>query len=114
MELNSGAIMENVIAECLMKSGFTVWYYRKNKGPGMMEIDMVIELGNDVAAIEVKSGKDRDAPSITKLGGSSAVERRLMFERSDIYVSEDGIEHYPLFAAGFVKDMERAWDGPEF
>ena len=114
VELNSGAIMENVIAECLMKSGFTVWYYRKNKGPGMMEIDMVIELGNDVAAIEVKSGKDRDAPSITKLGGSSAVERRLMFERSDIYVSEDGIEHYPLFAAGFVKDMERAWDGPEF
>jgi hypothetical protein len=113
-ELNNGAIMENVVAECLMKSGFTTWYYRKNSGPGMMEIDMVIELDNEIAAIEVKSGKTRDAPSINKVDKIFKVKRRIKFEKSDISVSEDGIEHYPLFAAGFVRDMERAWDGPEF
>ena len=114
VELNSGAIMENVIAESLMKSGYTVWYYRKNNGPGMMEIDMVIELGNDIAAIEVKSGKKRDAPSISKVGSIFKVERRIKFERSDIYTSEDGIEHYPLFASAFVRDMEEPWGGPKF
>ena len=42
------------------------------------------------------------------------VKRRISFEKTDIFVSEDGIEHYPLFAAGFVKDMEKEWEGPEF
>ena len=42
------------------------------------------------------------------------VKRRISVERTDIFVSEDGIEHYPLFAAGFVKDMEKKWEGPEF
>ncbi len=114
LELNSGAIMENVVAECLMKSGFRTWYYRKNSGPSMMEIDMIIELGGDIAAIEVKSGKTRDAPSIDKVGKIFKVGRRIKLERSDIHVSDDGIEHYPLFAAGFVRDMESTWDGPRF
>ena len=114
VELNSGAIMENVVAENLMKSGFRMWYYRKNNGPGMMEIDMIIELGNDIAAIEVKSGKKRDAPSISKVDKIFRVKRRIKFERSDIYVSEDDIEHYPLFASAFVKEMEDVWDGPAF
>ena len=111
-ELNSGAIMENVVAENLMKSGFGIWYYRKNNGPGMMGIDMIIELGRDIAAIEVKSRKKRDAPSISKVDKFFKV--KIKFERSDIHVSEDGIEHYPLFASGFVKDMEDGWQGPEF
>lgn len=106
--------MENVIAEGLMKSGFETWYYRKNNGPGMMEIDMIIELGNEIAAIEIKSGKHRDTPSISKVDKVFNVERRIKFERSDIHVSEDGIEHYPLFASGFVRDMEDDWDGPKF
>ena len=114
VELNSGAIVENVIAENLMKSGFVTWYYRKNNGPGMMEIDMIIELGKDIAAIEIKSGKKREAPSISKVRGFFNVERKIKFERSDIHVSEDGIEHYPLFASGFVRNMEDEWDGPEF
>ena len=75
---------------------------------------MVIELGSEIAAIEVKSGKQRDAPSISKVDKIFNVERRIKFERSDIFVSEDGIEHYPLFASGFVRDMESDWNGPEF
>lgn len=111
---NKGAVMENMVAECLMKSGYTPRYYRKNNGPMMMELDFVIELGMELAVIEVKSGKDRNAPSISKTGSMPEVKRRISFERTDIFVSEDGIEHYPLFAAAFVRDMERGWDGPSF
>ena len=111
---NQGAVAENAVAECLMKSGHIPRYYRKNNGPMMMELDFVIELGPELAAVEVKSGKDREAPSISKAGLIPDVKRRISFEKGDISVSEDGIEHYPLFTAGFVRDMEREWEGPAF
>ena len=114
ISFNQGAVVENIIAECLMKSGHVPRYYRKNNGPMMMELDFVIELGSELAAIEVKSGKSRDAPSISKAVLIPDVKRRISFEKTDIFVSEDGIEHYPLFAAGFVGDMEREWKGPTF
>ena len=114
VSFNQGAVMEIAVAEALMKSGHIPRYYRKNSGPMMMELDFVIELGQELAVLEVKSGKDRDAPSITKASRIPGVERRISFEKTDIFVSEDGIEHYPLFAAGFVKDMEKEWEGPEF
>ncbi len=111
---NKGAVIENVIAECLMKSGHIPRYYRKNNGPMMMELDFVIELAAEIAVIEVKSGKDREAPSISKANRIPDVKRRISLERTDIFVTEDGIEHYPLFAAGFIGDMEKEWDGPAF
>ncbi|MBR2254374.1 MAG: ATP-binding protein [Candidatus Methanomethylophilaceae archaeon] len=106
LSFNKGAITENVVAECIRKTGRMPRYYRKNNGPSMMDIDFVIELGNEIAAIEVKSGKNREAPSISKVGRFFNVDRRIMLEESNIYVSEDGIEHYPLFAAGFIGEME--------
>ena len=48
-----GAVTENVIAECLIKRGYQRYFYKKSKGPDMMEIDFVIELGPEIAAIEV-------------------------------------------------------------
>ena len=114
VSFNQGAVTENAVAEALMKSGHIPRYYRKNNGPMMMELDFVIELGQELAVLEVKSGKDRDAPSITKASMIPDVKRRISFERTDIFVSEDGIEHYPLFATGFVKDMEKEREGPEF
>lgn len=108
---NMGAVTENIIAECLMKSGYARYYYKKNKGPDMMEIDFVIELGPQLAAIEVKSGKTREAPSINKIDRFHKVDRRIMFCKGNIS-EENGIEMYPLFAAAFMKDMEEEWDGP--
>ena len=108
---NMGAVTENIIAECLMKSGYARYYYKKNKGPDMMEIDFVIELGPQLAAIEVKSGKTREAPSINKIYRFHTVDRRIVFCKGNIS-EENGIEMYPLFAAAFMKDMEEEWDGP--
>ncbi len=103
---NMGALVENEVAECITKSGYVPYYYRKNKGPDMMEIDFVIELGTELAVIEVKSGKTRNAPSIGKFDRFHRSDRRIMFCRTNIG-TEDGIETYPLFAAAFLKDMQR-------
>ncbi len=111
---NQGALMENVVAECLMKSGIPRYYYKQDKGEGMMELDFVVEIGSEVAVLEVKSGKDRTAPSISKVARFHPVDRRIVFERSNISVDGDGMEHYPLFAAAFIDEMESPWDGPEF
>lgn len=81
----------------------------------IMEPDFVTELGDEPAVIEVKSGKSRKAPSIGKAARFFPVDRRIMLEQSNISVSEVGIEHYPMFAAAFLKDMENpeARLGPE-
>ncbi|MFT0898122.1 ATP-binding protein [Candidatus Methanoprimaticola sp. MG2] len=111
---NMGALMENAVAECLMKAGHALHYYRVNSGSDMMELDFVIELGLELAVIEVKSDKDRSAPSISKVSRYPQVERRIMFERGDVHVDEDGLEHYPLFASAFIDSMEREWRRPGF
>ena len=114
LSYNLGAITENVIAECLMKGGYIPRYYSKNKGEGRMELDFVIDLGSELAVLEVKSGKSREYPSLNKVPEHFHVDRRIMFERTDIHISEDGVEHYPLFTAAFMRSMESSWDGPEF
>lgn len=114
LSYNMGAVAENVVAECLVKSGYRPRYYLKNKDSGRMELDFVLECGREIMVIEVKSGKDREYPSLGKVLGFHRVDRRVVLERSDVHVSDDGVEHYPLFAAAFIGSMERAWDGPEF
>lgn len=93
---NIGYIMENVVAECLMKCGKSIYYYIKRSGKDMMELDFVISMNGRVGVIEVKSGKDRTAPSIRKSSQYFDIGRRIMFENGDIQVDPDGIEHYPV------------------
>ncbi len=103
---NQGMLMENVVAECIVKSGYEPTYYVKRSGKDRMELDFVIDLGSEIAVIEVKSGRDRVAPSLMKTLDDPRFQRRIMFENDNIHVDDDGIEHYPLFAAAFLKDME--------
>ncbi len=99
---NQGAIVENVVAECLMKSGFECCYYLHRKNPGRMELDFVLNLGKEVTAIEVKSGKAREAASLNKTMNDDRFQRRIMLEHCNIHVDPNGVEHYPLFVAAFL------------
>jgi len=103
---NQGAVTENMVAESLVKCGYSPMYYNKKNGKGRMEIDFVVETFGGIAAIEVKSGKDRDAPSINKVSEYFEVARRILFENGNIHVDENGIEHYPLFASAFFDSMD--------
>ena len=70
-----------------------------------MELDFVAEIGDDLSVIEVKSGKSREAPSLSKVPSIFKVDRRIMFEDTNIRISDDGVEHYPLYAAAFMDSM---------
>lgn len=101
---NQGALAENAVAECLMKAGIGRQYYLKRKDPGRMELDFVVDSHLGPIAVEVKSGKDRTAPSLRKTLGDPRFSRRIVLGRSDVG-SEGGFENYPLFAAAFIKDI---------
>lgn len=100
---NFGALAENTVCECLVKNGYRPRFYRKNNGQGRMEIDFVIENADGITAIEVKSGKTRDMPSLWKLPQYFKVDRRILLAEEDVSVDDDGIEHLPLFAAAFFE-----------
>ena len=65
------------------------------------EIDAVIEC-NGLICIEVKTGAERAYPSLRKTLGDGNITRRVIFEKGNISVDDDGIEHYPLFASAFL------------
>lgn len=112
--VNMGAVVENVVAGCLHKVGYEIYYRKVANGEEMMELDFVIELGIELAVIEVKSGKDRSAPSLGKVSRYPSVQRRIMLENGNIHVDGAGVEHYPLFAAAFMDKMEKDWRRPGF
>ena len=102
--VNMGAVAENIVAECIVKSGFPLRYYVKSNGTDRMELDFIVECGG-VNVIEVKSGKNRHSASLRKVSNMYPINRRIMFDITDIRVDEQGIEHYPLFAAAFIRDV---------
>ena len=101
-----GALAENIVAECLMKAGYEPGFYLNRKSPHRMELDFLVVLGLERAAIEVDSGKRREAPSLSATVGDDRFDRRISFGTANIHVDEDGIEHYPLFAAAFIDEMQ--------
>ena len=111
-DYNIGAIAENAVAEGLMKSGYLPRFYNVPKGEKRMELDFVVETGDGICVIEVKSGKERSAPSITKVDRFYDVARRICLSEDNIGITEGGIEKYPMFAACFLRELEPAWDGP--
>lgn len=58
LNINYGAIYENVVTQELKANGFELYYYN-NKKRG--EIDFVVEYRHNVLPIEVKSGKDYES-----------------------------------------------------
>ena len=58
----------------------------------------------------MKSGKNRRAGSLKKLRTDPKytiypVKRFIKLENGNIRVDEDGVEHYPIFAAAFMDSM---------
>lgn len=114
---NMGAVVENAMAEGIRKCGLRLRYYgcSDNTGGRRMELDFILESGRDIIAVEVKSGRDRTAPSLRKVRSVfDQVNRRVILSRSNVYTDGEGVEHYPLFAACFADRLFDDWDGPAF
>ena len=119
--VNNGAIMENVIAESLVKKGFDIFFYlrEKRKNPDGtvrtdgMELDFVINLNGDVTAIEVKSGNKRQSKSLNRaISGEYKINRAIKLAEGNIMTDQFGVEHYPLFAVSFMDDASPPDLGP--
>ena len=105
-DYNLGPVFENAAAECLTKSGFVPRWYHKNGGDNRMELDFVIPLRGKAAAIEVKSGNDRSIISLSKARSVFGIENRILLEEGNIFTDDEGVRHYPLFAAAFIDELD--------
>jgi predicted AAA+ superfamily ATPase len=100
--INEGGIIENVCAADLANRFDRLMYFeRKSK----LEIDFILNLGGKATAIEVKSGNNKQAKSLKSiLHNYRTVNRYIKLEKNtNIYVDNDGIEHYPLFMVMFLE-----------
>ena len=103
IDVNEGAVMENMAADMLSKNDYKLTYFEKN---GSLEIDFVLNLNGIVSAIEIKSGINRRAKSLNVLMSSKYnVKRGIMLESRNVFVDEKGVEHYPMFAAAFMRSL---------
>jgi predicted AAA+ superfamily ATPase len=97
--VNGGKIAENAVAcELVGKRIRPMHFGRKD-----LEIDFVTVLGRDVVMVEVKSGNNKRSKSLDSvMSGERGRMRGIKLERTNVAIDEEGVEHYPLFAAAFI------------
>lgn len=94
--INEGGITENVIANEFVAHGHNLTYFEKR---GELEIDFILNLGGQIAAIECKSGKHTQAKSLDSIRKNYPTVSRYIELEKNIAVQQDvnGVELYPLF-----------------
>ena len=99
--VNEGAILENVCAEEIMTRYNDIMYYEKKS---RLEIDFILNIDGVVTALEVKSGNNKQSKSLNSIVNNyKTVSRYIKLEKdTNIYVDDNGIEHYPLFMIMFI------------
>jgi len=101
--INKGSIMENIVADMLVKEGYDLTYFETK---GTLEIDFVLNLNGIATAIEVKSGSNRQSKSLASvMSDKYQVKRGIKLLNDNVAVDEKGVEHYPIFAAAFMRSM---------
>jgi len=104
MRINNGVIAENLTAEALSKKKIELMYFERKS---RIENDFILNLDGIVTALEVKSGNNKQSKSLDAvMSDKYNVGRGIKLERTNIYVDEKGVEHYPLFAAAFLFKAE--------
>lgn len=97
---NFGFFMENAVASALHKKGYPLRYY--SKPDSTLEIDFVLDRGDGITLMEVKSGMSRRSKSLSTLMGQSSNRHGVKLADSQISRDEKGVVHYPLYAVCFL------------
>ena len=101
---NNGAVMECAMASALVKKGYPVYFYSKKDST--LEIDFVTESEGTPLLIEVKSGRNKRAKSLSVLMNEKDRKRKgIKIMDSNITIDDQGVVHLPLYAACFFKDV---------
>ena len=115
--VNMGNLTEHMVANMLEKCGIELYYFERNKTErgvtDRIEVDFIVNIGADLAAVEIKSGSNRRSSSLRKLMSDQRYsmyrfDRFIKLEEGNIFTDENGVEHYPLFAAAFADSMGNA------
>jgi hypothetical protein len=98
---NWGGFLENMAAQILCASGYSLFYYNSRKHG---EIDFVLEEGSRISLIEMKSGRGyRNHAALNNVMEvpSWNFHRRLVFCKANVF-TEDGIGYYAWYLMPFV------------
>ncbi len=106
IEVNKGALTENLVASMLTTQGRRLLYYEV---PHETELDFILVVGGEPTGVEVKSGRNRSCRSLNKAMARFGM-RGIMFDTLDIYVDDKGVEHYPIYAAAFLDCIDPPTD----
>ena len=103
--LNFGAVYEAVVAQELTAHGFDL-YYNSDKKRG--EIDFLIEKGNDVIPLEVKSGKDYKRHSaLSQLMSNQEFDYPFGIVLCNGNIeNEDRTLYLPVYMIGFLQNVQ--------
>ena len=99
--VNEGSIVENVCAEEIITRYESATYFEKKS---KLEIDFIMNIDGVCTALEIKSGNNKQAKSLKSIiENYKTVKRFIKLENNtNIYVDENGVEHYPLFMIMFL------------
>mgnify|MGYP005783573273 FL=1 len=102
MEVNMGSILENVFAQSIKSSGFSLNYYESKK---YGELDFVVQIGTTVDLVEIKSGNDyRKHPALSRVAAVDnwTFGKKIVFCKGNVEAGE-GIEYLPWYMILFYK-----------
>lgn len=102
MEVNMGSILENVFAQSIKSSGFSLNYYESKK---YGELDFVVQNGTTVDLVEIKSGNDyRKHPALSRVAAVDnwTFGKKIVFCKGNVEAGE-GIEYLPWYMILFYK-----------
>ena len=107
IDLNIGAVYENLVAQELHAHGFNLYYYNSKKSG---ELDFVIKLDDKVIPLEVKSGKDynrHNALSNVLRNDDYKIDQAYVLCNSNVEV-KGKILYLPIYMLMFIKNTELA------
>lgn len=109
--INNGGLFENVSAQELFAHGYKVWYYNSKK---QGEVDLMIEQGEDVLPIEIKSGKDYKRHSaLSNILSDPNYNIPEAFVFSNANVSRNGkVTYFPMYMLACIQ--KKKMDQPVF
>ena len=102
VSINQGALLENVIAQQLVASGFKLFYYDKSKIGG---IDFLMQRGSRVVPLEAKSGGDytrHKALDNLMAVGEWGLEEAIVLCGANVS-RQGGVKYLPWYAVSFLE-----------
>lgn len=102
VSINQGALLENVIAQQLVASGFKLFYYDKSK---IGEIDFLMQRGSRVVPLEAKSGSDytrHKALDNLMAVGEWGLEEAIVLCGANVS-KQGGVKYLPWYAVSFLE-----------